>query len=139
MNQLSIGEVSRKSGVAVSAIRYYEDCGLLPPADRQANSRRCYGNETLEMLQFIFACRKNAMGLESIRDLQHKLAGTPSQCDEASAILAATIKELSARVAELQAARRHLSKVVSACCAENCGQSDVACNIQSNMKAVNLA
>ena len=139
MSILSIGEIARKSGLAVSAIRYYEGCGLLPAADRQANNRRCYGPETLDTLQFISACRKNGMGLSAIQALQNKLAGNEHQCAEASAILSAVVSDLSSRIAELQAARRHLSKVASACCADNCGPDGVACNIGTNMKAAALA
>jgi MerR family transcriptional regulator, copper efflux regulator len=136
---LNIGEVARQTGLAVSAIRYYEECGLLPPADRQANNRRCYGTETLETIRFISACRNNSMGLSAIRNLQQKLSGTGRQCDEAADILKNAISEISNKIADLQASRRHLSKVATACCADNCGQSDVACNIEDNMKASSFA
>jgi MerR family transcriptional regulator, copper efflux regulator len=139
MNSLNIGEIARKTGLAVSAIRYYEECGLLPPAHRQANNRRSYGAETFDALEFISACRKNGMGLAAIRELQSKLSGEAPQCADASAILANVITELSAKIAELQTARRHLSKVASACTADNCRQSDMACNIGVNMKAKPVA
>lgn len=139
MMQLSIGDIARKTGLAVSAIRYYEDCGVLPPADRQPNNRRCYGEDTLETLQFISACRQNGMGISAIRDLMKKLSGGGRQCAEASAILKIVIKDMTLKIAELQAARRHLSKVASACCADSCGQLDGVCNIEVNMKAAFFA
>jgi MerR family transcriptional regulator, copper efflux regulator len=139
MNPINIGEIARKTGLAVSAIRYYEECGLLPRAHRQANNRRSYGIETFEALEFISACRKNGMGLTAIRELQQKLSNQGPRCDDASAILQATITELSVKIAELQAARRHLSKVASECCADKCGPSSVECNIGINMKAKALA
>jgi MerR family transcriptional regulator, copper efflux regulator len=136
---LNIGEVARRTGLAVSAIRYYEECRLLPPAHRQANNRRCYGADTLETIRFISACRNNSMSLSAIRHLQQKVSGTGRQCDEASALLKNAITEISAKITELQAARRHLSKVASACCADSCGQPDVSCNIEDNMKASSFA
>lgn len=136
---MTIGEIAHKSGLAVSAIRYYEACGVLPAAHRQANNRRCYDQETLEALEFIAACRKNGMGLEAIRQLKYKLTGPADICNEASMILTDAVKELSAKIAELQAARRHLSKVASACSADRCGQGGVSCNIGSNMKTRKLA
>jgi DNA-binding transcriptional MerR regulator len=138
LHQLTIGDVARKTGIAVSAIRYYEECKLLPRADRQANNRRCYGADTLDTLKFISACRKNGMGVAAIRDLQSKLSAGTQQCEEAGAILTSVIKELSAKIAELQAARRHVSKVASACCVENCGVNNMTCNIENNMKSVEV-
>lgn len=135
MRKLSIGDVATKSGLAISAIRYYEECGLLPPADRQANNRRCYSNETLDTLQFISACRKNGMGLSAIRELQTKLSGKTPDCENATAILQQVIREISTKIKELQDARKHLSKVASACNADNCGKADVSCSISSNMHA----
>jgi DNA-binding transcriptional MerR regulator len=135
MDYLSIGEVARQSGLAVSAIRYYEECGLLPTADRQANNRRCYGGDTLDSLHFISACRKNGMGLSAIADLQKKLNGQGLRCEGASKILDQVVRELTLKIADLQQARKHLSKVSSACNADNCGQTDGLCNVEVNMKA----
>jgi DNA-binding transcriptional MerR regulator len=139
MTQLTIGELARKANVAVSAIRYYEDRGLLPRAHRQANNRRFYGSESVDALSFIAACRKNAMGLAAIRDLQTKLNGSNTQCAAGSAILTDAVKELSAKILELQAARQHLSRVASACSAENCGATANSCNIAGNLTATHLA
>lgn len=74
MKQLSIGTVARETDLAVSAIRYYEERGLLPPAMRLSNNRRSYGREDVEALKFIAACRKNGMALDSIRSLRKNCA-----------------------------------------------------------------
>ncbi len=132
MTGLSIGEVARRSGIAVSAIRHYEEVGLLPRPQRMPNNRRCYDLGILETLTFVAACRHNGMGLPAIRNLQRKLSGNAQHCEEARAILDAAVKETSMRIAELQAARRHLSKVASACGADLCGDS---CSISTNMNA----
>jgi MerR family redox-sensitive transcriptional activator SoxR len=46
MEELSIGEVARRTGVPASALRYYEDAGLLP-APRRVSGRRRYDAEVL--------------------------------------------------------------------------------------------
>ena len=46
MKSMSIGEVASKAGVRPSALRYYEDVGLLPPPAR-TNGRRRYDGEVL--------------------------------------------------------------------------------------------
>jgi DNA-binding transcriptional MerR regulator len=37
---LSIGELAERTGVATSALRYYEECGLIQPAERESGRRR---------------------------------------------------------------------------------------------------
>jgi DNA-binding transcriptional MerR regulator len=49
---IPIGEVARRSGVAASALRYYERAGLIPRADRQGG-RRVYGEDVLDRLALI--------------------------------------------------------------------------------------
>ena len=40
---MTIGEVARRSGFTVKALRYYERCGLLPPSGRRPSGYRVYG------------------------------------------------------------------------------------------------
>jgi MerR family transcriptional regulator, redox-sensitive transcriptional activator SoxR len=52
MNDMSIGEVARRSGLRPSAIRYYEKLGLLPKAERPQGRRR-YGAQVLQRLSIL--------------------------------------------------------------------------------------
>src|SRR5919108_4323819 len=52
MEELTISEVARRSGVRATTIRYYESINVLPPA-RRANGRRRYDEAILERLAFI--------------------------------------------------------------------------------------
>jgi MerR family redox-sensitive transcriptional activator SoxR len=51
---LSIGEVARRTGLRPSALRYYEDAGILPPAARVGGKRRYDAHmvQRLDLLQF---------------------------------------------------------------------------------------
>ena len=51
-----IGELSRRTGLASSALRYYERVGLLAPAGR-ANGRRYYGPASTERIALIRLCQ----------------------------------------------------------------------------------
>ena len=42
---MSIGMLSKRSGVHIETIRYYERVGVLPKAERAANGRRTYGED----------------------------------------------------------------------------------------------
>lgn len=49
----SIGQISRRTGIKVPTIRYYEDMGLIEPADRTEGNQRRYDAAGLEKLGFI--------------------------------------------------------------------------------------
>ena len=65
---LLIGEVSEKPGVATSAIRYYEELGLIRPLQR-VSGRRLFGDEAAARLRAITAAREAGFSLEEIRRL----------------------------------------------------------------------
>jgi MerR family redox-sensitive transcriptional activator SoxR len=68
MAGLNIGEVARAAGVAPSAIRYYEDMGLLP-APARVNGRRNYDDSTVQRLQVIHYAQEAGFTLSEIREL----------------------------------------------------------------------
>ena len=65
---LTIGEVARAVGVRTSAIRYYEDTGLLRPAARVSGRRR-YDPAAIDQLRLIGFCRELGFTLAEIRRL----------------------------------------------------------------------
>jgi DNA-binding transcriptional MerR regulator len=62
---LSIGEVATQVGLRVSAVRYYEQRGLLPRVTRVAN-RRQYSTDHLHRLAFIRICQDAGLALDDI-------------------------------------------------------------------------
>lgn len=66
--EMTIGEVSRQAGVAISAIRYYESIGLLPKPDRVHGQRR-YRSEVIGRLAFIGMAQGAGFKLDEIKDL----------------------------------------------------------------------
>ena len=65
---LSIGEIARRSGIAASAIRYYERIGLLPRPARAGGKRR-YDASVLEWLSLIALAREAGFTMAEIRRL----------------------------------------------------------------------
>jgi MerR family redox-sensitive transcriptional activator SoxR len=65
---MRIGEVARRAGVRVSRIRYYEEIGLLPPAERVAGQRR-YDESVLWRLGIIGVAQRAGLSLDEIRAL----------------------------------------------------------------------
>jgi MerR family redox-sensitive transcriptional activator SoxR len=72
---LSIGEVAAATGLHASAIRYYEDAGVLPKADRVSGKRR-YHPETIDRLTLIRFCSRLGMRLADIRQLMTTPTGS---------------------------------------------------------------
>lgn len=54
---LSIGAVARHTGLAVSAIRYYEEVGLVPSGGRSEGGHRVYPDAVVSVLSLIRHCR----------------------------------------------------------------------------------
>src|SRR5262245_46140462 len=65
----TIGEVATRSGFAASALRYYEDIGLVVPAARTEAGYRVYDDATLGRLAFIARAKGLGCTLEEITDL----------------------------------------------------------------------
>ncbi len=64
---MKIGELAAATGLATSAIRFYEQSGLLPPAQRAANGYRSYAPEAVERLRFIQVAQALGFSLDSLR------------------------------------------------------------------------
>jgi MerR family transcriptional regulator, redox-sensitive transcriptional activator SoxR len=65
---LSIGEVAAATGLRSSAIRYYEQAGILPKPHRVGGKRR-YHADTIDRLMLIRFCSRLGIGLADIRGL----------------------------------------------------------------------
>ena len=66
--ELAISDVARVFGLRTSAIRYYEQIGILPPAMRK-NGQRRYDNSALFRLAVVQRARETGFTLEEIREL----------------------------------------------------------------------
>ena len=113
---LTIGELAERSGVAASAIRFYEARGLLE-AERSAGGQRRFTRATLRRLAFIAAAQQVGLTLEEIREALAQLpAGrTPSRADWQ--VLSQTWRErLEARIAALQRLRDDLTGCIGCGC-----------------------
>jgi MerR family transcriptional regulator, redox-sensitive transcriptional activator SoxR len=65
---LSIGDVAKATGLRTSAIRYYEDAGVLPKPLRVSGKRR-YDSDTIDRLTLVRFCSRLGMSLADVRGL----------------------------------------------------------------------
>jgi MerR family transcriptional regulator, redox-sensitive transcriptional activator SoxR len=103
---MTIGEVARQARVATSAIRYYEQRGLLS-ADARHSGQRRYRAGTLRQLVFIGMMQDIGLSLDDI----HAILRAPS-AGEWKAIARRRIDTLDLRITELQLARTLLAGVL---------------------------
>lgn len=71
---LSIGEVARRSGLAVSAVRYYADIGLIP-AERTSGNARVFRRHTLRRISLIRVATGFGIPLAEVAEVLSELPG----------------------------------------------------------------
>ena len=115
-DELSIGEVAQRSGVAPSALRFYEHRGLIASARTDGNQRR-YDRAVLRRIALIQAGRAAGISLAEIRAA---LAGlptsrTPNRRDW-ERLSSRWRNDLDARIETLQALRERLTTCIGCGC-----------------------
>lgn len=116
VEELSVGEVARRSGVSVSALHFYEAKGLIH-SQRSGGNQRRYGRDTLRRIAIIRAAQRVGMPLATIRDALASLpeARTPTRRDW-SRLSSAWREELDARIGELIRMRDTLDDCIGCGC-----------------------
>ena len=118
---MKIGELSRRLGVSVPTLRYYESLGLLEPPAR-VSGRRHYGSGALNGLRLVLALKRSGFRLSEIRRLMPLDARTRTR-EQWREIARAKVAELDARIAKLCDARTALTSSLACECdgrAERC-------------------
>jgi DNA-binding transcriptional MerR regulator len=105
---LKIGEVSKRSGISIEALRFYEKGGLLDNPARTESGYRVYGEEVLERLAFIKRAQALGFSLDEIKRIVEDARKGESPCDEVREIVRRRMEELDARLRELHLFRKEL-------------------------------
>ncbi len=116
MKTFSIGEVAARAGVATSALRFYEDNGLIHSERTDAGHRR-YRADVLRRVGFIRVAQRVGLPLSEIRDALHSLPErrTPTRKDWAR--LARSWQPiLDERIAMLEAMKEQLDGCIGCGC-----------------------
>ncbi|MCK7592349.1 redox-sensitive transcriptional activator SoxR [Pseudomarimonas salicorniae] len=113
---LGVGELARRSGVAVSALHFYEAQGLLH-AERSAGNQRRYPRAILRRVAFIRSAQQLGIPLAEIRQALDALpeARTPTKADWAR-LSRAWRARLDARIEALIALRDRLDGCIGCGC-----------------------
>jgi MerR family transcriptional regulator, mercuric resistance operon regulatory protein len=112
---LPIGELSKRSGVKIETIRYYERVKMLPAPPRTASGRRVYGPTDLRILAFIRRSRELGFSLDEIRALLLLRGPAKASCREVREIAAHHLEDIRAKLDDLTKLERLLAKTVARC------------------------
>ena len=116
MTTMTIGQVSKETGVKVPTIRFYEGIGLVPPPDRTISDRRIYTPSAVQRLRFIRHARDLGFPVEAIRTLLDLAANPERACGDANLLAAEQLQSVEAKIAQLEALRHELRRMVDAGC-----------------------
>ncbi|MCL4114643.1 UNVERIFIED_CONTAM: hypothetical protein GTU68_002214 [Idotea baltica] len=111
----SIGSLSKKTGVKVTTIRYYEQIGLIDPAIRTEGNQRRYNKSELERLGFIRHARDLGFSIEAIGTLIELNQLPDMICAEANSIARKQLTETQAKIASLQRLEAELIRITDHC------------------------
>lgn len=116
MELLAIGEVSARSGMAASALRYYEDQGLISSTRTPGGARR-YARSVLRRLAVIRAARNVGLSLPEIRSALETLPpGRPPTADDWARLSEGWRDRLDEQIAALGKLRDGLSSCIGCGC-----------------------
>jgi MerR family redox-sensitive transcriptional activator SoxR len=113
---LTIGEVSRRSGVASSALRFYESRGLIE-SDRSGSGHRRYPRPVLRRIAFIVFAQRVGLTLEEIGEELARLPENraPTKRDW-SRLSSRWSRRIDARIAELERLKVGLTECIGCGC-----------------------
>lgn len=112
---LSIGDLSRKTGVKIPTIRYYEQMGLIEPPERSEGNQRRYSRRELERLSFIRHARDLGLNIEAIRELIELSAHPEQPCAHADRIAAEQLQAVREKITKLQRLETELERIATHC------------------------
>ncbi len=113
---LAIGAVAERTGLAVSAIRFYEEVGLVNSTRADSGHRR-FHRSTIRRLSFIRICQQLGYSLDDIREQLDVLPDkrTPNESDW-NRLSSGFVLDLDQRIAGLQLLREKLDGCIGCGC-----------------------
>ncbi|MDB5940760.1 MAG: MerR family transcriptional regulator [Ramlibacter sp.] len=130
---VSIGAAAKRTGCSVPTIRYYEEVGLLPAAQRTEGNQRHYDDAAIRRLAFIRRCRDFGFTIEQVRELVGLVNQPDRNCVEVRDIAQVHLQEVQTKLAQLQALETSLAAFVNSCDTACAGGPAVDCTILEDL------
>ncbi|MFF7332112.1 redox-sensitive transcriptional activator SoxR [Streptomyces sp. NPDC090306] len=116
VHELTVGQLSARSGAAVSALHFYESKGLISSRRTSGNQRR-YSRDTLRRVAFVRAAQRVGIPLATVREALAELPEerTPTR-EDWTRLSASWRSELEERISQLNRLRDHLTDCIGCGC-----------------------
>ena len=129
---MNIGEAAQAAGVSAKMLRYYEKIGLIRPAARAESGYRVYSDEDVHTLRFIRRSRGLGFSIDETAELLALWRDKSRASADVKSFALRHVRELEAKIDELQAMCRTLKHLASHCH----GDGRPECPILDDMAAV---
>lgn len=106
---MKIGEVARRVGVATSALRFYEEAGLLPEPERTPSGYREYAPSVIDRLGFIRAGQAVGLTLADLKEVLRIRDQGEAPCRHVVDLIETRIREVDGRIEDLRRLRGDLA------------------------------
>ncbi|MDO4231640.1 MAG: MerR family transcriptional regulator, partial [Lautropia sp.] len=108
-----IDEVSRRSGLSIYTLRYYERIGLIAPVLRDSGGRRRYAESDLAWIAFLLRLKATRMPIAQMKRFAELRSAGDHTIAERRTLLEAHLKEVSAQIRSMQHAARALKDKIA--------------------------
>ena len=110
-----IGEVSRRTGLSIHAIRFYEAEGLLPQAARTDSGYRLFSSQAVEQLQFIRQAQELGFSLREVQELLVLRDRDTNACSHVKSLVEEKLAGVRVKVRDLKTMEKDLKRVLAEC------------------------
>lgn len=111
----TIGQAAASSGVPPKTIRFYEEVGLVKPAERLANRYRAYDESNVQTLRFIRRARDLGFSLQEIDKLLALYRNRRRASEDVKRLALAHVAQLDHKITELTRIRDTLADLAHRC------------------------
>ena len=113
--EMVIGEVARRTGVSAKTIRYYEETGLIPPAERARNGYRIYSERAIHLLRFVKRARDLGFSVEDVGNLLALWADDHRESAEVKKLAQRHLHTIEEKIKQLTGLRSTLQQLIEHC------------------------
>jgi MerR family mercuric resistance operon transcriptional regulator len=129
--EITIGELSNRTGVKIETIRYYEKSGVMPNPPRTAAGYRLYNKELLDRLVFIRRCRQLGFTMVEIEDLLSLVDARGYTCEEVHALTMDHAEMVRQKIRDLKRLEKTLRSIASRCTGKKIPECPIIDALQS--------
>ncbi len=138
-SDLTIGALASQTNTTIPTIRYYEEIGLLPRAQRTGNGHRHYRDADLKRLSFIKRCRDFGFPIEQVRELVELFEDGDRACIEVRDMAQTHLNTVREKLREMQQLEASLAAYVASCDEACCTGPTKDCAIIEDLSAIGPA